>query len=491
MADDWAVARPPRFLGILAALVCALAVPVATASAAPTDMQRLPRIINGSTATGDLRFVVALLGSDVLSGASPADSQFCGGTLTSTTTVVTAAHCVVEEDASTAANPKDIVIGFGHDLDKSMRYVRVSAVSANPAFLKDDYAADIAVLTLESPVTDVPPLAALSPVEPPALALAGTHAITAGWGNTSIKSERYPTALRQAELVIFPTSSCGNGGKFMLTGITFAGWTRADVDPLVMLCAAGVVNGARVDTCQGDSGGPLIAGVGSAARLVGIVSWGDECAGSTAGVYTRVSATYEFLLAHGAIAPIAPPTGAPVVVPTPLNTGMLLTFSPGSVSLPVTGAAASVVNSATGQVSNCVAPASTLQCKVDGLTNGTVYKVAAVAATLGGNSAVSAPIAATPAAVPDPGVIVRYAQVDWHELYFRVSAAHGNGAVPRQWSVVCLSSTGVVHTGAVHVSGKGGDAWVNNLPLGRYTCSATAASSIGASASLAVALRVR
>ncbi|MDO8733254.1 MAG: trypsin-like serine protease, partial [Actinomycetota bacterium] len=45
-------------------------------------------------------------------GAGAVRAQFCGGTLTTPTTVVTAAHCVVSERGSAVADPASILIGF-------------------------------------------------------------------------------------------------------------------------------------------------------------------------------------------------------------------------------------------------------------------------------------------------------------------------------------------------------------------------------------------
>merc|ERR1712121_279655 len=47
-------------------------------------------------------------------------------------------------------------------------------------------------------------------------------------------------------------------------------------DPETMFCA-GYIKGGR-DSCSGDSGGPIVQIVDNQATVVGIVSWGRECA---------------------------------------------------------------------------------------------------------------------------------------------------------------------------------------------------------------------
>lgn len=61
-----------------------------------------------------------------------------------------------------------------------------------------------------------------------------------------------------------------------------------------MLCAGGLGK----DNCFGDSGGPLIVSVGGTDYAAGVVSFGytSECAyPNTYGVYTRVSAFWDFI----------------------------------------------------------------------------------------------------------------------------------------------------------------------------------------------------
>ena len=62
-----------------------------------------------------------------------------------------------------------------------------------------------------------------------------------------------------------------------------------------MLCAGGP--GLGMDTCQGDSGGPLTHQFApDQYQLVGVVSWGRDCAKSY-GVYSDVACKYLPLLA--------------------------------------------------------------------------------------------------------------------------------------------------------------------------------------------------
>ena len=79
--------------------------------------------------------------------------------------------------------------------------------------------------------------------------------------------------------------------------------------PGTALCAAG--NQQR-DSCQGDSGGPLFVETdGGNDVIVGVVSYGNGCATVYPGVYTRVSAYYDWITDRIGLSPPAPPSSPP------------------------------------------------------------------------------------------------------------------------------------------------------------------------------------
>ncbi len=190
--------------------------------------------------------------------------QFCGGTLVAPTKVVTAAHC------ATARTPRNTRVVLGREDRQGTEGVvaRLSAIWIHPDYVAADQGADVAVLTLRTPVAYTPlPLAQPSDevlYEP------GTSGLVLGWGRTSEQggSSRY---LLGATVPVMADEHCLNA--------------YPQYDPDEMTCAGYPEGG--VDTCQGDSGGPFVAG----GKLIGITSWGEGCAREgKPGVYVEVAA---------------------------------------------------------------------------------------------------------------------------------------------------------------------------------------------------------
>ncbi len=480
------------------ALTTSFVPPLSAALAAPTTPTKpptgAPRIIDGDAGDpAQFPFLVSLLQAERYATEGAFQAQFCGGTLTTPTTVVTAAHCVIDQRTGEQTLPTSVLIGVGPGLRApDLRVVQVAAITPNPDYERRTAVNDIAVITLAEPVTDVPLLRPVAPDETQAALPGGTPVQVAGWGNTVTTGKAFPDAFRVGNLVVFPSESCGDGVGFSYGGYTFDGFDSDKVDRRVMLCAAGVTTTGRViDSCQGDSGGPLVLGTGPAARLVGIVSWGEDCASSFPGVYTRVSSQYGFLQQQGAVGSTIPST-PPTITVTPRSNQLLIGFTAADDGSDVTAFAAVVQDPTTGQVWNCFAAprrdGAPSFCTVDGLTNGTTYQVTAIAGGPAGNTEVAGPVAGTPIPLPLVGRIVKATPLAGGSVRFLVTPSEANGAPSVTSLVVCTPVAGGKSRSAV-VDGR--RAVVKNLRPVRHSCVLRAVSVAGAAKSAPVRVKAR
>lgn len=476
-----AVVRRSALL-LVAALSFSL-LPIGMATAAQPSAA--PRVVNGDAGNPEeFPWLVSLLTASRYEREGPFQAQFCGGTLTTPTTVVTAAHCIVNQDNGVLREPGSIVIGLGANLrDTGQRVVRVATVTPSPDYVRKTAGNDVAVLTLTEALPDHPTLPPVTADEAGSLTAAGTPASVAGWGATSPNGKTYPDLFRVGRMVVFPDSACGGGQPFTYNGVTFNAFGPRDADAANMLCAAGVTPaGAVIDACQGDSGGPLVGGTGANARLIGIVSWGEECASRYPGVYTRVSSDLDFLAANNAIpvTEISEPTAAPTVTVDPRSERLIVNITYTSTDTPVTALAATVLDPTTGQVWNCFAnpraPSRPSSCSVDGLVNGTAYQVTAIAGNELGNSAVSTPIVATPVPLPDPGRITRLSSPARGAVLARVTSTEANGQELLMNQLSCAPAKGGRATTVPITSNR---VRVTGLKPVRYICRIEAGNTYG------------
>lgn len=224
-------------------------------------------------AKADFRYIAYLFGDN--------DDDFgCGGMLIHPRAVLTAAHCMHEEDAKgrfrRSANPASVRVGawrWSTDDDvlrPAYEDRTVVYAATHPNYNVDTDNLDIAILVLDSPITSIRPVA----LAPSGMRLtAGEPLWAAGWGATQFGDDE-ADALLKVQLPFVTNARCAA--------------LRVGRPPSHICAGAGA---SRGDTCPGDSGGPLVKKArGVADVLVGITSFGPDkdCGQASTGVYTFV-----------------------------------------------------------------------------------------------------------------------------------------------------------------------------------------------------------
>jgi secreted trypsin-like serine protease len=188
------------------------------------------------------------------------DNQFCGGSLIAASSVLTAAHCV------TGTSPEQLAVVVGRTfMSSSEGQVRhVSNIWIHPAYDPRQAVNDLAVLRLDSPITDIAPISLIGAGDQ-ALDAAGTPLTVVGWGDTRPdphpgKRAWWPDHLQQAQVSVVGDGTCAKQ------------WRRANYQNSsawsILICTSAGRFGS------GDSGGPVFTLVNGAFVQVSVVSGG-------------------------------------------------------------------------------------------------------------------------------------------------------------------------------------------------------------------------
>jgi secreted trypsin-like serine protease len=280
-----------------------LAVTALLAAAAPAGASSAqPRIVGGqSVPITSYPFQAALYVQETATFFGlPIGSElaFCGGVVIDPTQILTAAHCVIDEDTGATLPGSDItaLVGTATLPSATPTSPAPSTVTVDPNYNANTNDYDIAILTFSSPLYNGSPTpngtntVAPIPLITPALAARIANPSTtpaepvtvSGWGDTQSVApgvqppNSQPTQLQAVQVNLIPTSTCASD---------YSGASGLSVSQPItarMICAGSSQGGK--DACFGDSGGPLVADAGSPADppsdlvLVGTVDFGNGCA---------------------------------------------------------------------------------------------------------------------------------------------------------------------------------------------------------------------
>ena len=201
---------------------------------------------------------------------------FCGGSLLSSNTVLTAAHCeTIVFLFRVHLGDHDVTVSDGEQVVSPATWI------SHPGYNGDTSDNDFAIIRLSRDVTFSP---SITPVclPTPSQNYDQREVFVTGWG-TLYSSGPQPDVLYKVGLSTITNTQCITNTLYSSSQITSN-----------MICA----RETGKDSCQGDSGGPLISpeGGGRYFSLIGVVSFGYGCALSNApGVYARVTAQLEWI----------------------------------------------------------------------------------------------------------------------------------------------------------------------------------------------------
>ncbi|KAK0181219.1 hypothetical protein PV327_003521 [Microctonus hyperodae] len=228
------------------------------------------RIVNGEDAKpGEIPYQVSLqtLGS----------FHFCGGSVLNKNYVITAAHCVVNQDVNTMK-----IVAATTDLTDPKSTHEVEKIIIHEKYDSyDSWRNDIALIKVKTEFVANSVLSFVPLPTPSQEIPAESVAVVSGWGRLW-QGGSSPKVLQKTEIFIASQNYCEK--KYNEQGYDIHSTHICAHDPV-----------EETGSCHGDSGGPLTV----EGKLVGLVSWAMGCAMTDyPTVYTRVPEYLDWIKAH-------------------------------------------------------------------------------------------------------------------------------------------------------------------------------------------------
>jgi hypothetical protein len=226
--------------------------------------------------------------------------HFCGGSVLTSTWILTAQHCVDGQSPSQMR----VAAGMSYlSQASSVGQIRtIAEIVRYPGYISPDVGKDVALLRLDTPLDLTSPSVGAIGIVTEADAAAGVAdpgvmSTVTGWGTLSAGGPS-PDRLQEVDVPII--SNAQAQAAYPSETIT--------ADQI----GAGYLDVGGKDSCQGDSGGPLTVPTASGPKLAGVVSWGYGCADRRyPGMYARVSSFASWIAGTigGEPPPPPPPPG--------------------------------------------------------------------------------------------------------------------------------------------------------------------------------------